>query len=101
MTCLKHEHVKQSLSKCYPKAQDCPKPKEADLVEAIRCAKSLSLMLENDGPSPKCDFSCDHQPLGPSDLCCKHCRVTSKEETPKYARASATPARVKGTRVVG
>ena len=101
MTCLNMNMLNTSLSKCYPKAQDCPKPKEADLVEAIRCAKSLSLMLENDDPPPKCDFSCDHQPLGPSDLCCRHCRVTSKEETPKYARASATPARVKGTRWLG
>ena len=39
--------------------------------------------------------------IGPSDLCCRCCRVIPKEEVPKYARVSSTPARSKGTRWLG
>ena len=98
---FRHQHIKQSKQKLYPTADDCPKPKEADTLEAIRCAKSLSETLQASNLSPKCDFECDHQPLGPSDLCCRCCRVIPKEEMPKYARVSSTPARSKGTRWLG
>ena len=98
---FRHQRIKQSKQKLYPTADDCPKPKEADTLEAIRCAKSLSETLQASNISPKCDFECDHQPLCPSDLCCRCCRVIPKEEMPKYARVSSTPARSKGTRWLG
>ena len=98
---VRHQHIKQTKQKLYPNTYDCPKPKEADTLEAIRCAKSLSETLQASDLSPKCDFECDHQPLGPSDLCCRCCRVIPKEEMPKYARVSSTPARSKGTRWLG
>ena len=98
---VRHQHIKQTKQKLYPTTNDCPKPKEADTLEAVRCAKSLSETLQASDLSPKCDFECDHQPLGPSDLCCRCCRVIPKEEMPKYARVSSTPARSKGTRWLG
>ena len=98
---VRHQHIKQTKQKLYPTTNDCPKPKEADTLEAVRCAKSLSETLHASDLSPKCDFECDHQPLGPSDLCCRCCRVIPKEEMPKYARVSSTPARSKGTRWLG
>ena len=98
---VRHQHIKQSKEKLYPTTNDCPNPKEADTLEAIRCAKSLSETLQASSLSPKCDFECDHQPLGPSDLCCRCCRIIPKEEMPKYARVSSTPARSKGTRWLG
>ena len=39
--------------------------------------------------------------IDPSDLCCRCCRVIPKEEMPKYAKVSSTPARSKGTRWLG
>ena len=98
---VRHQHIKQTKQKLYPTTNDCPKPKEADTLEAVRCAKSLSETLQASDLSPKCDFECDHQPLGPSDLCCRCCRVIPKEDMPKYARVSSTPARSKGTRWLG
>ena len=98
---VRHQQIKQTKQKLYPNTYDCPKPKEADTLEAIRCAKSLSETLRASDLSPKCDFECDHQPLGPSDLCCRCCCVVPKEEMPKYARVSSTPARSKGSRWLG
>ena len=98
---FKHQHIKQSKTKVYPTTQDCPKSKESDTIEAILCAKSLHETLEVESFGPKCNFECDHQPLGPSDLCCRCCRVVPKEDMPKYARVSSTPARSKGTRWLG
>lgn len=39
---VKHQHIKQSLNRCDPKTEDCPKLREADGAEAIHCAKSLN-----------------------------------------------------------
>ena len=38
---VRHQHIKQSKTKLYPSTNDCPKPREGDTIEAIRCAKSL------------------------------------------------------------
>ena len=43
---VKHQHIKQSKSKMYPRTEDCPKSREADTVAAIRCAKSVSETIQ-------------------------------------------------------
>ena len=60
---VKHQHIKQSRSKLYPFTSDCPKPREADTLEAIRCAKFVSETMQVVDFEPKCGFECDHQPL--------------------------------------
>ena len=60
---VRHQHIKQSKSKLYPSTSDCPKPWEADTLEAIRCAKSLSETMQVLDFEPKCGFECDRQPL--------------------------------------
>ena len=49
---VRHQHIKQTKQKLYPNTYDCPKPKEADTLEAIRCAKSLSETLQASDLSP-------------------------------------------------
>ena len=72
-----HEKSHKKPCKAYTTSK-CPRPDFRDTEEAIKGAQSLQAMVKSmllsSAERPKCQFICDHDPVGPHDLCCTKCR---------------------------
>ena len=91
-----HEKSRSKPSKTYATSK-CPRSDVRDTEEAIKCAQSLQAMLKSmlssSGEMPKCKFVCDHDPVGPHDLCCTKCRLKHGGESPRFSMVPSTPAK--------
>ena len=99
-----HEKSRSKPSKTYTTSK-CPRSDVRDTEEAIKCAQSLQAMvksmLSSSGEMPKCKFACDHDPVGPHDLCCTKCRQKHGGESPRFSMVPSTPARNYGMKWLG
>ena len=82
--CIAYSHIKDRSKPAKVYTTDkCPKSSPEDTKEAIKCAESLQAMvksmLASKGEMPKGQFVCDHDPVGPHDLCCSISVVKSTE----------------------
>ena len=104
--CIAYSHIKDrhKPAKVYT-TEKCPKSSPKDTEEAIKCAESLQAMvksmLASNGELPKCQFVCDHDPIGPHDLCCSKCRQKHGIESPSFSMVPSTPARNFGVKWLG
>ena len=87
-------------SKTYT-TEKCPKSSVRDSDEAVKCAQSLQAMVKSmlspNRELPRCQFVCDHDLVGPRDLCCHKCRQRHGTDSP----APSTPARNFGVKWLG
>ena len=104
--CIAYSHIKDRHSPARVfTTKKCPKSSPKDTEEAIKCAESLQAMvksmLASEGEKPKCQLVCDHDPIGPHDLCCSKCRQKHGTESPSFSMVPSTPARNFGVKWLG
>ena len=104
--CIAYSHIKDrnKPAKTYT-TEECPRSSSQDSEEAVKCAQSLQAMVKSmlmsEGELPKCQFVCDHDPVGPYDLWCNKCRQKHGMESPSFSMVPSTPARNFGVKWLG